>query len=225
MSRITVSDLLSEDDQNRLNRIVASGLTCSVHGLTCGGRRQSFSNLDILLADPLVSSEFVQIAVRCIQSLQARTEIDQLAYIDVSSRGPHALLTCRTEIASHTHLRSVIVRPDKRLHVAQIDGKIEPGDRIVFLCDALTTGHTMARAFGICARRQAILVCAVFVYDGLLAGTDELNALGLNTVSLVDPHSLTARALDQLSPRTIAALRERPAIRRQDLFKVAMAQI
>jgi orotate phosphoribosyltransferase len=198
--------LLAEEEL-RLALMLVDGLTCSEHSLTGGGHDRSFLNLDDVLSSPTNSRSLVSLLVSAIRKTQAGgVKIDKLGYIDVATRGPLGLLSCRTEIASEINLPSVVVRPDKRLHTSQVSGKLDRGDNVAFLCDVLTIGHYLAQAYTICARHRANIASCFFVYDRLLGGRENLAFLGTPITALMDRKRLLELAKPRLTKTQQEAL-------------------
>lgn len=225
MPTLAPDDLMTSDERRRLSKILASGLTCSNYSLTAGGRRRSFENLDIVLADPVKAEEFVALLIGSIKAALDKVSADQLAFIDASGRGPRALLDCRTQLSAAIGLSSVVIRPEKHLHVAQVVGRIEPAGQLLFLCDVHTTGQSMARTLGICAREQAQIAHVIYIYDSMPVQTAGLRALGLNVTALAEAKDLLDLGPEFLTTVQRQELEEEPVVHQTELFELAMAEL
>ena len=217
------SGILTAEDKRRLAPALSAGLTCSEHSLTGGGRRHYFIDLPRVLTHPDSASLIVNMLTDYIRQLQQTTQIDRLAFVDISSRGPSGLVPCQVAISLATKVPGVTIRPEKRLFNSQVVGDLRPNDRVLFLCDVLTTGQTLAHAYAIVARHQAEPVHALFVYEGD-SGRANLEAVGIRTSSFMRKDDFLANA-GGLRESDEKAIREPEPWNCTDLLPALVAQI
>lgn len=222
---LTTHDLLTNDERRRLASLLVAGLSCSRHSLTGGDRDRWYLNMDKVLSDPSRSKQLIELLVAGIRNVTNERKVDLLAFVDNSARGPSALLTCKVALEEATGLRGIIVRPDKRLHVSQLTGEATSWQRVLFLCDVLTTGQTMARAAAICARRQLNIVGAIYVFDRMLHGQADLEAAGIEISILTSLNHFLSDLIEQLAPEQVEALKHEEAPERHDLFRLMAMQL
>jgi orotate phosphoribosyltransferase len=221
----TTLQLLGREDQKLLATALLAGITCSSHSLTAGDRENSFLNLDAVLSDPGRTELIIRLLLSAVDLIRKEERIDRLGFIDISTRGPAALLSCRSALSTATGLPTIIVRPDKRLFASQISGDLNPEDRLLLLCDVLTTGTTMARAFAICARRQARVIRTIFAYDRDLAGREDLQVLGVRVEGLLDSETLLNLVPEALTDAQRESLTSLQQPKHHDLFALAASQL
>lgn len=221
----TTQDLLTNDERRRLASLLVAGLSCSRHSLTAGDQDRWYLNMDKVLSDPSRSKELIELLVTGIRHVTNERKVDLLAFVDNSARGPSALLTCKVALEDAAGLRGIIVRPDKRLHVSQLTSEATNGQRVLFVCDVLTTGQTMARAAAICARRQLNIVGAIYVFDRMLHGRADLEAAGIEISILTNLYHFSDDLREELSPEQIKALQPEEALARHDLFRLMAMQL
>lgn len=214
--------ILKTEDKTKLARALRAGLTCSSHSLTSGGRRRYFIDLQRVLCDLKKADLIVSKLVEYVSDLKKELRIDRLAFIDISAQGPSGLVPCQVAVSLKTGIPPVTIRPEKRLFASQVVGDLAPGDHVLFLCDVLTTGHSLASAYAIVARRQAKPVRTLFVYESD-GGRDNLEAIGIECASFIDKIAFDEGNPD-LSPSDREALQE-PEPNQLDLVPVLAGQI
>lgn len=217
---LTTHDLLTNEERRHLASLLLPGLSCSRHSLTGGDRDRWYLNMDTVLSDPSRSKQLIKLLVTGIHNVTNERKVDLLAFVDNSARGPSSLLTCKVALEEPTGLRGIIVRPDKRLHVSQLTGEVANGQRVLFLCDVLTTGQTMARAAAICARRQLNIIGAIYVFDRMLHGRADLEAAGIEISILTNLNHFSDDLSGQLSTEQNKALQHEEAPEHHDLFRL-----
>lgn len=213
--------ILDADGRRAVATALRAGLMCSTHSLTSGGRRRYFIDLQRVLCD-LNKAELVIGKLADYVRAVKKDGIDRLAFIDMSAQGPSGLLPCQVAVSLATGVPAVTVRPEKRLFASQVVGDLEAGDRVLFLCDVLTTGHSLASAYAIVARRQAKPVRTLFVYESD-GGRGNLEAVGIQSASLIDKAAFDEENPD-LPPSDREALREQEP-NELDLVPVLAGQI
>ncbi len=215
--------ILDAEDKKKVATALRAGLTCSSHSLTSGGRRRYFVDLQRVLCDLNKAELIVSKLVEYVFALQKELQIDRLAFIDISAQGPSGLVPCQVAVSLATGIPAVTIRPEKRLFASQVVGDLSPGDRVLFLCDVLTTGHSLASACAIVARRQAKPVRTLFVYEND-GGRVNLEAVGIESASFIDKVAFGEENPD-LSPSDREALREPEPWNEVDLVPVFAGQI
>jgi orotate phosphoribosyltransferase len=216
--------ILDAEDKGRLTTALLMGLTCSKHSLTGGARRRYFMNLQRVLSDPVNAKFIVERLVEYVVELKKTTQVDRLAFIDVSARGPSGLMPCQVAVALGSGVPSVTIRPEKRLFASQVVGELRPGHRVLFLCDVLTTGQTLARAYAIASRRQAKPLHALFVFEGA-SGRANLEAVGIESSSFIVKPEFEANAESKLSDHERTALEESELWNQVDLLPILAGQL
>jgi|SRR5579859_1626470 len=215
--------ILEARDKTELAKALRAGLTCSSHSLTSGGRRRYFIDLQRVLCDLKKAELIVSKLVEYVFDLKEELRVDRLAFIDISAQGPSGLVPCQVAVSLETGIPAVTIRPEKRLFASQVVGDVMPGDRVLFLCDVLTTGHSLASAYAIVARRQAKPVRALFVYESD-GGRINLEAVGIESASFIDKVAFDEENPD-LSPSDREALLEPEPWNEVDLVPVLAGQI
>jgi orotate phosphoribosyltransferase len=166
-----------------------------------------------------------------VKQLKQTTQIDRLAFIDISSRGPSGLVPCQVAISLATKVPGVTIRPEKRLFSSQVVGDLNANDCVLFLCDVLTTGQTLAHACAVVAKYQAKPVYALqaepvhalFVYEGD-SGRANLEDVGIGATSFMRKNDFLEYAGD-LSEAHEKALQEPEPWNRTDLLPALAGQI
>ncbi|MGH8487826.1 MAG: hypothetical protein ACREXS_02850 [Gammaproteobacteria bacterium] len=222
---MNVSSLKPEEEE-RLALALFAGLTCSSHSLSAGIRNRSFVTLDLIFANPKRCRDVLEVIVPQIRETIADEQTNKLAFVDNTPRGPAGLLSLRAAIASEVNMDSVIIRPNKRLHASQVSGPLEPGDRVVLLCDVVTTGQTAARAYAVCARRQARVASVICVYDREVAGAEALGELNIPLRTLIGRRKFTEVVKAHgATPKQLEALATLAEPVSKDLFALVAAQL
>ena len=106
---------------------------------------------------------------------------------------------------------------------SQVVGDLNANDRVLFLCDVLTTGQTLAHAYAVVAKYQAKPVHALFVYEGD-SGRENLEAVGIGAASFMRKNDFLENAGD-LSEAREKALQEPEPWNRTDLLPALAGQI
>jgi len=103
-------------------------------------------------------------------------------------------------------------------------GDLRPNDRVLFLCDVLTTGQTLAHAYAIVARHQSRAgACIICIRRGD-SGRANLEAVGIRTSSFMRKDDFLANA-GGLRESDEKALREPEPWNCTDLLPALVAQI
>lgn len=222
---MSISSLKPEEEE-RLALALFAGLTCSSHSLSAGSRDRSFVTLDLILANPKRCRDVLEVILPQIKEATADEQINKLAFVDNTPRGPAGLLSLRAAIANEVNMDNVVIRPNKRLHASQVSGPLEPGDRILLLCDVVTTGRTVARAYAVCARRQARVASVICVFDREVTGAEALGELNIPLRTLIGRQRFAEVVRDHgATPKQLEALAATAEPVAMDLFALVAAQI
>jgi orotate phosphoribosyltransferase len=213
---------ITEDTRRNLAEKLVGALTCSHHTLTAGASRNYFINLDALLTQPDTARVVVAALVDEIRGVQEQSgPIHRLCIVEVAEQGPVGLVNCSSALSIQTGIAGVLIRPNKRLYESQLVGMVAAGDRVLFVGDVLTTGEKFASAVAILGRKQAHIVHAIYVYDGMCGGRENTAPFGLVPESLVDIRHLREAA--GLTAEQRNALTPNPNPDRRDLMAVVAA--
>ena len=144
---------------------MASAFQASRWELITGDTVALYFDADHFLADPQNGRLVAEWVSRALKEIQEEDgPIDCLAFIE-NTEGPTGLMAAKMMLSQLLHMRTVIVRPSKRIQAHRIKGEIRPGDSVVILDDTLTTGHSMRRAAAILRDRGARVRRGLVLYD------------------------------------------------------------
>jgi len=108
-------------------------------------------------------SELVEKIVPQLVEVAQECAVSRLAFPEKRDDGPVGTLAMMDLIVYHSGLEGCIVRPDRRLHIAQVKGRpIVLGERVLIVSDVATYGGTIARPAA-CLRQLGAVVPAAFV--------------------------------------------------------------
>lgn len=99
---------------------------------------------------------------------------------------PVAYAICHASADTERPLRAFTVRKEAKAHGTgrQVEGPVEPGDRVVIVEDVITTGASASRAIEAVKREGVIPIGVLALVDREEGGRESLESLGLHVRSL-----------------------------------------
>lgn len=165
--------------QSNLVDILSPGFSFSRYKLVSGGQVKNYFDLDKVLSDPEKIDLICDSYIELINNVNEKIKFDKLAFIETFS-GPVGALTSKDLIVSKTRIPALVVRPEKRVLVAAIKGKISSNDETaVIVSDLTTTG------------------------SGIIRAAKKLRKMGINVPAAVVLILRSHRALEELSKENI----------------------
>lgn len=197
-----LSNLSDPKERQIIEHIFRACVKSSVWDYTSGFRGTDFFDLDELSmgAQPTkegkvtydkeraihASTDLIDLFSQKIKEQLTEYSVERLAFIE-NPVGPVGMIPYKNHLTEATRINSCIIRPRRRvLHAAVKGAPVRTGEIFAVISDVATTGISIYAASRILIRLGGKVPVAFVVFDREQGARENLHAVGIDLVSLVN---------------------------------------
>ena len=179
--------------------VAGLSLKNSVHTLIGGLPSGHFFDIDEYLCEKNNPEKLSDNLAQKINYLEKDKKFNKVAFIDKGGLGPVGLIMVNSLVSKLIKMKTIIVRPRKKLWRGVIKGNFEIGDNVLILNDVATTGRTVFEAVEKVIACGGKVTTALVVIDRDQGATINLARKGIELFSLFSAKTLREKKLKDLN--------------------------